>query len=80
MRMKYVCYYLITIGSFTSFGQTTNQEPVADSTLKVIDDFSKQYAAMMENWSPEKIKKFNDIFRYRRGHINIPTEPVRWEE
>lgn len=78
--MKYVCFYMISIGSFTSFGQTTNQEPVADSTLKVIDDFSKQYAAMMETWSPEKIKKFNEIFCYRRGHITIPTEPIRWEE
>ena len=50
----------------------------ADSTLKILYEYSEKLAIEMESWSPEEIKYFRETFVHKRGHINIPQEPIKW--
>ena len=50
----------------------------ADSTLKILYEYSEKLAIEMESWSPEEIKYFRETFVHKRGHINIPKEPIKW--
>ena len=51
----------------------------ADSILEKIELFGEEYAKIMETWSPEKKKRFQDTFVYTRGHITIPEKPIEWK-
>ena len=50
----------------------------ADSTLKILYEYSEKLAIEMESWSPEELKQFKETFIHKRGHINIPKEPIKW--
>ncbi len=73
---------LITLPNvaFNQITKTDSLELMSDSTLLELNDFLSEYAKIMSNWSPEKKKRFNEIFVLKRGHITIPKEPINWEE
>ena len=50
----------------------------ADSTLKILYEYSEKLAIEMESWSPEELKQFKETFIHKRGNINIPKEPIKW--
>ena len=63
------------------FGQNSAQNAVmneADSTWAQIEQFTTEYAKIMETWSPEKKKRFADTFLLTRGQIKIPEKPIVW--
>ena len=80
------CLSLFWILSYT-FCQTANEVTSedtlslkvaeADSILEKIELFSEEYAKIMETWSPEKKKRFQETFVYTRGHITIPEKPIK---
>ncbi len=66
--------------SYEIFAQSVVNEPISninDSTMQKIKRFSEDYAKIMETWSPEKKKKFNETFLYTRGNFRIPNEPIK---
>jgi len=51
----------------------------ADSTLAQIEQFTAEYAKIMATWSPEKKKRFAEVFVMTRGQNTIPKEPIVWD-
>lgn len=75
--MKILCCVLVILfSSNIVVGQPAIQSDMndisADSTLKLLNEYSAKMAIEMENWSPEEIKYFRETFVHKRGHINIP--------
>ncbi|MFM7662806.1 MAG: hypothetical protein ACKO6A_09080 [Bacteroidota bacterium] len=44
----------------------------------MLNEYAAKMAIEMESWSPEEIKYFRETFVHKRGHINIPKEPINW--
>jgi hypothetical protein len=80
--MKTLSLSIILLSLNLASAQTTsNIDSVGcqnDSTLIKLDAFYSAYAKEMANWSPEKKKQFNEHFAYKRGHITIPKEPIKF--
>ena len=81
--MKLLCSLLIilfniNIGVGQPAIQADTNDISADSTLKLLNEYSANMAIEMESWSPEEIKYFRETFVHKRGHINIPKEPIKW--
>jgi hypothetical protein len=56
---------------------------ISDSVSYDLNKFTADYALEMSTWSEERLKWFNKNFRYTRGHITIPEEPIvipNWDE
>ena len=75
--MKILCCVLVILfSSNIVVGQPAIQSDMndisADSTLKLLNEYSAKMAIEMESWSPEEIKYFRETFVHKRGHINIP--------
>jgi hypothetical protein len=49
----------------------------ADSTLKILYEYSAKLAIEMESWSPEELKQFKETFIHKRGHIKRPEQPIQ---
>jgi len=49
----------------------------ADSTLKILYEYSAKFAIEMESWSPEELKQFKETFIHKRGHIKRPEQPIQ---
>jgi hypothetical protein len=87
--MKHCFLAFLFFGSYHTFGQTAHEVTCedtlslniaeADSILEKIELFSEEYAKIMETWSPEKKKRFQETFVYTRGHITIPEKPIEWK-
>ncbi len=83
--LKHACLGVgICLLNFQSFGQATQslasptQEAEADSTLARLELFTDEYAKVMETWSPEKKKRFNELFVIGRGQFTVPEKPIVW--
>ena len=76
------CVLVIFFSSNIVVGQPAIQadtnEISADSTLKLLNEYSAKMAIEMESWSPEELKQFKETFIHKRGNINIPKEPIKW--
>jgi len=76
---------VICLFKLQSFGQapqtstTPTKEAEADSTLARLELFTAEYAKIMATWSPEKKKRFAEVFVMTRGQITIPKEPIVWD-
>jgi hypothetical protein len=74
----------ICLFNFQSFGQapqtatTPTKEAEADSTLARVELFTDEYAKVMESWSPEKKKRFSELFVISRGQFTVPEKPIEW--
>jgi hypothetical protein len=74
----------ICLFNFQSFGQapqtttTVTKEAEADSTLARLELFTDEYAKVMETWSPEKKKRFSELFVITRGQFKVPEKPIEW--
>lgn len=88
MKNKMLKHACIAVGicllNFQSFGQTPQtattsiQEAEEDSTLARVELFTDEYAKVMETWSPEKKKRFNELFVIGRGQFTVPEKPIVW--
>ena len=69
--MKLLCSLLIilfniNIGVGQPAIQADTNEISADSTLKLLNEYSAKMAIEMESWSPEEIKYFRETFVHKR--------------
>ena len=74
--MKHCFLAFLFFGSYHTFGQTANEVTSedtlslkvaeADSILEKIELFSEEYAKIMETWSPEKKKRFQETSKRQR--------------
>ncbi len=88
MKNKMLKHTSLVVGicflNFQSFGQapqtatTLTKEAEADSTLAMVELFTDEYAKVMETWSPEKKKRFNELFVIGRGQFTVPEKPIVW--
>ena len=77
LKTLFICLLLSSL----CFGQNSAPKAAmndADSTLAQIEQFTAEYAKIMETWSPEKKKRFADTFLLTRGQIKIPEKPIVW--
>jgi len=81
MKTVFLSFLLLT--AKTSFTQVAIHDSClveSDSTLKYLNEFLTEYAKIMSTWSPEKKKKFSEVFIMERGNIRIPKEPIEFDE
>jgi hypothetical protein len=47
-----------------------------DSTLIMLNEFTKEYAVLMSTWSPERKERFNALFVQQRGNLKLVDPTV----
>jgi hypothetical protein len=78
LKTLFICLLLSSL----CFGQNSVPKAAmndADSTLAQIEQLTAEYAKIMATWSPEKKKRFAEVFVMTRGQITIPKEPIVWD-